>query len=819
MLTSHENISVLTIDDDPDMRRSIVSYLEDMGFIVHQASGGREGIEMFGLHKPDLVFTDLMMPEVDGVAVVEAITKTSPDTPVVVISGNSSVEYAIKTVRKGAWDYITKPIHDFTQLEKVADRVLDRAFAIKSEKSYTESLQNAVLSQNRQITEISTLDQLTKLPTRNQIREKFSHYLINETFNGELFVILLEISNFKAVNETFGHEYGDAMICEIAHRLKSFVQPDVTLGRLGTDEFVLLTTNSAEPERFVTAIKEMLAEPVAVMEEELHTTYSIGIASFPHDGESVDALLQHADIARANAKIIGKNNCCYYSRELLQQMQDRIALESALRRALERKEFQLHYQPKLDAATRKMVGMEALIRWKPKGRDHLVSPIVFIPVLEETGLISEVGLWVLETACRQYMEWRSQGMDKARISVNVSAIQFNAGNLPEIVMSVLEKTGMPPEMLCLELTESIVVKDLVQTVSMLKKLAALGVKLSIDDFGTGYSSLSYLKEMPISELKIDRSFVMNLPHDPASIAIVESVMTLSKGMQLTVVAEGVETEEQADFLTSYGCNELQGYLFSKPMPSEELFGWCRRKNQCAEQHTLTSAGNWDNSHPVQHLAGGIAHDFKNLLTGVIGNLSIAKYHLDESHKSAQAIKRAEIASMRATELAQQLMNLSRPIAATKKTAQAGRIIDECVALSTPGSSIQFTINVDDNLPRISMAEGELSQVLNNLILNSAQAMNGKGTIAITAETVSIPHENRMKLSKGEYVRITVADCGCGMTPELLDKVFEPYFTTKPAGNGLGLASTNALIKKNLGAISMKSESGRGTTATVVLPVA
>lgn len=819
MLTEHKNISVLAIDDDPDMRRSIVSYLEDMGFIVHQASGGREGIEMFERHKPDMVFTDLMMPEIDGVAVVEAITKMNQETPVVVISGNSSVEYAIKTVRKGAWDYITKPIHDFAQLEKVADQVLDRSFAMKAERIYQESLQKAIVSQDRQIAEISTLDPLTKLPTRNQIREKFSQYLINDEFNGNLFVLLIEINNFKTVNETFGHECGDRMLCDLADRIKIIVQPDVTIGRLGTDEFIVLSRNSPDPERLVSTIESLLAEPCEIMGQELFPSYCIGIASFPQDGESVDSLLQHADIAKANAKLIGKNSSCYYSRELLQQVQDRIALESALRKGLERNEFQLYYQPKLDARCRKMVGMEALIRWKPKGSDQLVSPVVFIPILEETGLIREVGLWVLETACRQYMEWRKQGMGDIRISVNVSAVQFHAGNLPETIMNVLEKTCMPPEMLCLELTESIVVKDLSETVTTLKKLAALGIKLSIDDFGTGYSSLSYLKDMPIDELKIDRSFVMNLPKDAASVAIVESVMTLSKGIGLTVVAEGVETTEQADFLTSYGCNELQGYLFSKPLPVGELFGWCRGKEHCAGHHAQKLECNWETHHPVEQLAGGIAHDFKNLLTGVIGNLSIAKLHLDDSHKSTQAIKRAEIASQRANELAQQLMNMSKPAVATIKTSNALKIIDECLAFSFSDSSIQSTITVDENLPDIAISEGELSQVLNNLILNSSQSMDRDGQITITAQQTSINSENSLALVAGEYVKITVKDNGCGMSPEILAKVFNPYFTTKTTGNGLGLASARSLTKKNLGHISMASEPGRGTIATLILPTA
>jgi diguanylate cyclase (GGDEF)-like protein len=406
--------------------------------------------------------------------------------------------------------------------------------------------------------------------------------IINREFTGDLFVMLVELDNLKSIIETFGHECGDLMIVDLSERLKRLSQPDVVVGRIGTDEFIVMVANSSEVTRYIAALGNLFEEPFSIMEKDVFAGFNIGIATFPQDGETIDSLLQHADIARANAKLSGKNRHCFYSRELWDHVQDRVALESALRKGLERNEFMLHYQPKVDARTRRMIGMEALIRWKPGGSDRLVSPVVFIPVLEDSGLITEVGAWVLETACRQHVEWRKQSMGEVRLSVNISAIQFNSGKLPELVKDVLERTSMAPQQLCLELTESIVVKDINDTIATLKQLAALGIKLSIDDFGTGYSSLSYLKDMPIDELKIDRSFVMNLPGDSASVAIVESVLAMSKGMNLTVVAEGVETIEQADFLASRGCHELQGYLFSKPLAKEDLFVWCRGTDYCDE---------------------------------------------------------------------------------------------------------------------------------------------------------------------------------------------------------------------------------------------
>jgi len=445
MAAIQKNLTVLIIDDDSDMRKSIVSYLEDLGFTVHQACGGCQGIRMFESINPDLVFTDLMMPGTDGLAVVTEIKKISPDTPVVVISGNGSVEYAIEAVRKGAWDYITKPILDFSVIDQIANKVLARADALKSERAYQESLQNEILSQKHQLSEINSLDPLTKLPLRNQMREKFRQILINDNFTGNLFVMLVELDNFKNVNKTFGHEYGDQLIADLAERIKTLVQENISVGRLGTDEFVVMVANTPAVMKFIAAVKAIFDEPFIVMGQEFYAKFNIGISSFPQDGESVDTLLQHADIARANARVMGNNHYCFYSQELWDQVRESMSLESGLRKGLARNEFQIYYQPKMDAQSHRMVGMEALLRWQPHGSNNMVSPVIFIPVLEESGLINEIGKWVLETACKQYVDWRTRGMGPVRLSVNISAIQFHSGSLPEIVKDVLTDTGMEPE--------------------------------------------------------------------------------------------------------------------------------------------------------------------------------------------------------------------------------------------------------------------------------------------------------------------------------------------------------------------------------------
>lgn len=562
--------SVLIIDDDTALRRSIVSYLQDSGYHVHEADGGQDGLRQFAQLKPDLVLTDLMMPGLDGLGVVNAIRQSSPDTPVVVISGNGSVSYAIETVRQGAWDYVTKPIHDFSTLEQVIGRVNERVAEITSTRNREAELRQAVSDHALKLQQLRSSDPLTGLPMRQQLRELFDSFVRHGNLAHDLFVILLDLDNLKAINKSLGHEYGDLLLVEVANRLRQHESATVTVGRLGADQFVILLTGCSEVHGCIQALRQVLTAPFRLAEEEVYITACLGIAAFPHDGESLDSLLQHANLALSQAKLLGNDKYAFYSSELSDRLRERMSRETSLHRALERNEFFLAYQPKVVAGNWSMCGVEALLRWQPGHQRTAVSPVDFIPILEETGMIVEVGRWVLETACRQLMTWRQSHNAVLQLSVNISAVQFHAGDLPEIVESVITATGIEPEHLCLELTETIVMQDSTQAMETLTRLRQLGVKLSIDDFGTGYASYNYLQQMQMNELKIDRSFVKNLPHDKNAMAIINSVLSLATDLSLTVVAEGVETYEQATLLTELGCHQLQGFYFSRPLAPDGI---------------------------------------------------------------------------------------------------------------------------------------------------------------------------------------------------------------------------------------------------------
>lgn len=417
----------------------------------------------------------------------------------------------------------------------------------------------------------ATHDMLTGLPNRCMLNDRLLQCInFAARYKNKMAVAFLDLDQFKLINDSMGHEVGDQLLLIMSQRLSACVREVDTVVRIGGDEFVILLSNIDGLNDIMTSMQRILAsiaEPCQINGLNYLVTCSIGISVYPDDGKDPSVLLKNADSAMYEAKKTGRNNYQVYTQALNDALTERVTLEYKLRRALENEEFILHYQPKMDFATGMICGAEALIRWQPQG-EALISPMRFIEIAEETGLIEKVGEWVLRTACSQAMKIQQITGHFIPISVNVSARQFKHTQLPNIIKSMLAESGLPAEYLELEITESTLIDDAARFIETLHALKTIGVKLAIDDFGTGYSSLAYLKDFPIDRLKIDKVFVSNLENDAKNLAILKAVVVLGHSLQQKVVAEGVETEYQHDFLKSIACDELQGYYFSKPLPKQ-----------------------------------------------------------------------------------------------------------------------------------------------------------------------------------------------------------------------------------------------------------
>jgi diguanylate cyclase (GGDEF)-like protein len=418
-------------------------------------------------------------------------------------------------------------------------------------------------------------DELTGLPNRSMFNEQLARALtLARRYSKPLAVLFIDLDRFKIINDTLGHDAGDRVLTEIAERLHGCLRDSDTVGRLGGDEFVVLIEELPEPMHVAAVAQKILAAvaaPFILEAQEFHVTASIGISTYPEDSEDISTLLKNADIAMYRAKEQGKNNYQFYSAQMNVHSIERLALESNLRRALERNEFLLYYQPKIDISSGRVTGVEALIRWQQPGK-ALLAPGQFIPLAEETGLIVPIGEWVLKTACARCKLWQKQGLQPLRVAVNLSARQFAHESLLQDVARILTQTGLDPSFLELEITESMVMHKPEQAVALLNELKAMGIHLSIDDFGTGYSSLNYLKRFPIDSLKIDRLFIRDIPADTDDAAITRAIISMAHSLRLKVIAEGVETAEQLRFLREHGCDEMQGYHFSPPLPEEQVIG-------------------------------------------------------------------------------------------------------------------------------------------------------------------------------------------------------------------------------------------------------
>jgi diguanylate cyclase len=567
------SVRVLLVDDDLQQTAVVESTLEDQApgeFRVDNTTCLADAVERIGDYPYDLILLETMLPDADDLEGILALQRVANDVPIVVYSGRDDEEFAVRAIQAGAQDYIVKG--------QARARDLSRTLRYAKERHRLRAELVEIKQRQLQPTNLATHDALTGLPNRHLFYDRLSHALSNaERYDQWIAVLCLDLDRFKHVNDTLGHAVGDELLRQVAARLKSSLRKSDTVSRLGGDELVVILHNITRAEDAGKVARKLLsdlAEPYFVEGHELFVTASAGIAVFPGDGETADSLLKNAEIALYKAKAQGRNHYEYYAADMNSRALDRLAVESGLRRALERREFVVYYQPQVDLRTGIIVGAEALVRWQhPKW--GLVPPGKFIPIAEETGLIDPIGEWVLRDACAQNQRWQEAGHDPIRVAVNVSSRQFRQTDLPARVAASLRDAGMDSMYLELEITESCMMEDTNQSIELLRQLKDLGVRIAIDDFGTGYSSLNVLKHVPTDSLKIDRSFVQNITTDRADATIATTIIAMARSMNFEPLAEGVETNEQLDFLRDRQCELMQGFLVSRPVPAadfESLFG-------------------------------------------------------------------------------------------------------------------------------------------------------------------------------------------------------------------------------------------------------
>jgi diguanylate cyclase (GGDEF)-like protein/PAS domain S-box-containing protein len=445
----------------------------------------------------------------------------------------------------------------------------------------------------QQLEQQTNFDLLTELPNCNLLQDRLQQAVaLAQRQKHIVAVALLDLDNFKFVNDSLGHQAGDEVLKLVAQRIRSCVRTTDTVARLASDEFVLVLSGIANEEnipkvlqRIVEAISSRpqvtdtlqkvlntVSRPIVMNNRELDVTGSIGVSLYPHDGRDTQTLLKNSEAAMHRAKELGRNNFQFYTTELNTRLGDRLALQTMLRRALDRDEFMLHYQPKIDIRSGRVSGAEALLRWNSPDRG-MVPPIEFISTLEDSGLIIDVGRWIIEKAVAQHATWRAQDPQAPRIAVNISQIQLVQKNFVQMIQEIVERHGRKNCGLDIEITESLIMKDVEENVMKLKAIQAMGVGIAIDDFGTGYSSFSHLATLPINALKIDRSFITNIANNNDHRTIVSTIISLAHLMEHKVIAEGVDAEEQVRLLQQLGCDEIQGYYFSRPLPAHEFEEW------------------------------------------------------------------------------------------------------------------------------------------------------------------------------------------------------------------------------------------------------
>lgn len=558
--------TIMIVDDEPINIEVVQAFLEEEGysdFLTEEDP--RKAIALMETARPDLLLLDLMMPEISGFEILEQVREHPrfKYLPVIILTASTDTASKLRALELGATDFLAKPLDQ----SELALRVRNTLHA----KAYQDQL--------------AYYDPLTKLPNRQMFMEELNRCLGEQKrLRGVSSLLNLQIDQFSDINNKIGQAAGDAILLRTAECIQTITRDsdlvsciaeddfEARLFCLNTNTFSLLLLRMKNADNAADVAKRILtavAEPINVEGRELYLTASIGIATYPQESKVSEELLHLASSAKDSAQKRGGNNFQFSSKLSMQAYEKRLEVETKLRHALEKNEFVLHYQPKLSLKTGEIIGAEALIRWQTE--EGLIPPNDFIPLAEETGLIIPIGRWCLEEGCRQLKQWHKNSGSKISLAVNLSARQFADSNFMSSVEEIVEQQEIDPEYITIELTESLLMDDLEDKLILLEKLKNIGFKLSIDDFGTGYSSLSYLRKLPVHELKIDRSFIMETTDNADSRAIVATIVFLAKQLNLSTVAEGIEQPEELNFLQQLNCDQYQGFYFSRPIPSDEFY--------------------------------------------------------------------------------------------------------------------------------------------------------------------------------------------------------------------------------------------------------
>ncbi len=574
-------VRVLLVEDSATDAMILDLAIQATGFCssTRTASTVREARDLLRSEEFDVVVTDLRLPDSDGIRTVRELLWVASSVPLVVVSANDDDSLAEQAIQAGAQDYLVKGQYARAALGRIVRHSVERK---KTEK---------------RLLRLAMRDQLTGLVNRVFFRERVASALAGARRSSKPFAVMyVDLDGFKGINDSLGHDAGDALIQQAATRLQRAVREEDTVARLGGDEFAILIDDAGAPQdvlRIAERCRQQLARPFELDLQEAKISGSMGLAFYPEAGDSVDAMLSAADAAMYRAKREGRNGVCIFSPLIHEQSLERYRMEQRLKTAIAREEFHLVYQPQV-AADGSVAGAEALLRWSMNGTP--VSPGVFIPILEESGEILEVGMWVMEEACRQFAEFREQKTPLPRVSVNVSGRQFEQSGFVERVRQVVIKHHMEPDELELELTEATLVKDPARAEAILDSLREMGIRLALDDFGTGFSSLSYLDRFRVDTLKVDRSFVTKMVKSPRTQVLAEAIFNIGRGLGLELVAEGVETHEQLRTVTSRGAQLIQGYLTGRPCKPQELQKRLAAEKEQAEELS-SEGGTPTSSHP------------------------------------------------------------------------------------------------------------------------------------------------------------------------------------------------------------------------------